>query len=68
MSDVKTEQEAARPNCIRCRYYYITWEPKAPKGCRAHGFKSADFPHNIVIKSSGIPCQLFEPKPAPDKS
>ncbi|MDR0843487.1 MAG: uracil-DNA glycosylase [Acidobacteriota bacterium] len=54
--------------CRRCRYYLVTWEPRRPYGCRAHGFKTNRIPSTVVYESSGIPCQLFAPKtPAPPK-
>jgi hypothetical protein len=49
--------------CIKCRFYQVTWEPRQPYGCLAHGFKSPKNPALVVFESSGIECQLFEPKP-----
>jgi len=50
------------PSCKKCRYYYITWEPAAPYGCRAFGFKSAAYPALVALQISGIRCQMFEQK------
>jgi hypothetical protein len=50
--------------CIKCRYYQVTWDPRQPYGCRAHGFKTHRNPSLIVYESSGIECQLFLPKKA----
>jgi hypothetical protein len=49
--------------CIKCRYYQVTWDPRLPYGCRAHAFKTHRNPSIIVYETSGIECQLFEPKP-----
>ena len=49
--------------CLRCAHYYVTWEPAFPYGCRALGFKSHIQPSVAVYQSSGMPCQVFEPKP-----
>lgn len=49
-------------DCLKCKNYYITWEPKTPHGCRAFGFKSKLLPSLVVLKSSGNPCGLFESK------
>jgi hypothetical protein len=49
-------------NCLRCRHYVITWQPAQPYGCRAHGFKSRKNPALVVFESSGLQCQLFQPK------
>ena len=53
---------AERIACHKCRYYQITWEPRQPYGCRAHGFKTNRSPSLAVYEASGIPCQLFTPK------
>lgn len=52
-------------NCPQCRHYYVTWDPKAPRGCRLHGFKSQAMPSQVVRHHSGHECLAFEPKPAP---
>jgi hypothetical protein len=53
-----------RVACIKCRHYQITWEPRNPYACLAHGFKSHKNPATVVFESSGIECQLFESKTA----
>ncbi len=56
--------ETRRVDCMKCRHYYITWDPNFPKGCRSFGFKSATLPSLTVLSSSGQPCMSFEQKPA----
>jgi hypothetical protein len=51
--------------CQKCRYYYVTWEPKTPHGCKAYGFKSLTIPSSVVRSSSGQLCTLFEAKKNP---
>ena len=51
-----------RINCRRCEYYFVTWEPKQPHGCKAYGFKSPQIPSMVVFKSSGAECSLFKEK------
>jgi hypothetical protein len=48
--------------CQKCLYYYVTWKPNQPHGCKAYEFKSKDIPSNIVKKSSGKECQVYTPK------
>jgi hypothetical protein len=60
--DEKTPGKVA---CIKCRFYQITWEPRNPYACTAHGFKSHRNPALVVFESSGIECQLFAPKEHP---
>jgi len=52
-------------DCFRCRHFYVTWDPAAPRGCRAFGFKTPQIPSIVVRQNSGAPCQLFEPKKTP---
>lgn len=52
-----------RPDCLHCTHYYVTWDVAQPRGCRAYEFKSAELPSEVVLASSGEPCQLFARKP-----
>jgi len=49
-------------NCDRCKHFMITWDTAAPYGCKAWGIKSRQRPNAVVFASSGLACQLFEPK------
>ncbi|MBU3156313.1 uracil-DNA glycosylase [Clostridium estertheticum] len=51
-----------KTNCCKCIYYYITWDPAFPKGCKLYGFKSPNLPSILVKQSSGIDCGKFAPK------
>jgi hypothetical protein len=48
--------------CQKCKYYFVTWEPNKPHGCKAYGFKSRQLPSVVVKQSSGLECSLYEPK------
>ena len=52
------------PNCMRCLHFFVTYEPARPRGCRAYGFKSLAIPSQVVLTTSGSPCQLFSPRGA----
>lgn len=54
--------ENERINCMKCTYFYITWDPNAPKGCKAFGFKSKSMPSVTVLSSSGKPCMHYKAK------
>ncbi len=58
---MKGEKES-RPNCYKCRHFYITHEPEHPYGCRAMNFKAKQNPALVVRESSGMECQLFTSK------
>jgi len=48
--------------CQKCQFYYVTWEPNKPHGCKAYGFKSKLLPSLVVKKNSGIDCNLYKEK------
>jgi hypothetical protein len=54
--------ETQRVDCMKCRHFYVTWDTKFPKGCKAFGFKSQTMPSITVLSSSGKPCMNFELK------
>ncbi len=49
-------------NCFSCRYFFITYDPQFPYGCRAARFKSRRMPSKEMSVSSGIDCQFFSRK------
>ncbi len=49
-------------NCLKCKHFFVTWEPKHPRGCRLYGFKTQLMPSLLVFQSTGMPCQGFEEK------
>lgn len=52
-------------NCKKCKYYYITWDPKFPYGCKAFGMKTKQLPSTEVYASSGTECVKFQKKEGP---
>lgn len=61
------EDKKERIDCFKCAHFYITWDEHFPKGCRVLGFKSREAPSAVVLRSSGMVCQLFEEKKRPRK-
>lgn len=53
--------------CRKCRFYFITWEPAKPHGCKAMNFKSRQIPSTVVRRSSGRECLRYTPKKPPEK-
>ncbi|HIJ23296.1 MAG TPA: uracil-DNA glycosylase [Gammaproteobacteria bacterium] len=51
-----------QPDCFRCKHFFITWDPKFPRGCHAYGIKSTQVPAIEVLHADGRPCMLFRPK------
>ncbi len=48
--------------CQKCVYYFVTWEPKSPHGCKVYGFKSKVIPSLVVKRSSGQDCGFYSTK------
>ena len=52
--------------CRNCKFYYITWDPGKPHGCRAMNFKSRQPPNLVVRRNSGAECLRYTPKNDPN--
>ena len=48
--------------CFRCRHFYVTWDKKFPRGCKAMGFVSRDMPSLVVRDASAMKCLKFKEK------
>ena len=53
---------AKKPSCTHCGHFFVTWANEFPGGCRAYAFRSPEYPSVVVLRESGIACQLFEPR------
>nr|WP_225941792.1 uracil-DNA glycosylase [Sporosarcina limicola] len=49
-------------NCFQCHYFFVTWDPRNPRGCKAYGFKTRELPSSVVKRSSGMDCLNFAQK------
>jgi hypothetical protein len=54
--------ENKKIDCFKCKFFYVTWDQRFPKGCKAFQFKTAKLPSIEVLKASGQPCLRFERK------
>ncbi len=46
-------------NCLKCAYYFVTWDREFPRGCRQFGIKSRELPSIVVKRSTGKSCPSF---------
>jgi len=68
MAHGKTARRGPSPDCNACAHYHVTWDERAPQGCRAFGFKSKRKPSVVVLENSGKVCGLFKAKlPRPER-
>ncbi|MBM7648303.1 hypothetical protein JOC78_001245 [Bacillus ectoiniformans] len=49
-------------NCFECKNFFVTWDQRNPRGCKAYGFKTKQLPSIVVQQASGHPCYKFSPK------
>lgn len=50
------------PKCHDCENFFVTWDNKAPMGCKSFGFKGKQLPSLVVLQSSGQHCTYFRDK------
>lgn len=50
------------PNCWKCRFFKISWDPRFPYECEAMNFKSQTLPCIQVMSIDGRHCQWFRLK------
>jgi len=50
---------APPPNCLKCAYFKVTWEPDFPRACTMFGFKGKNMPYTEVLRSTGQRCPAF---------
>lgn len=55
---------SAKPLCLGCRHYYVTWDKAFPYGCKAMGFKSRSVPCLVTRNASGLECLSFAARAA----
>jgi hypothetical protein len=71
MQKVCTLIKKTKTTCYNCQFFYVTYDPKFPYGCRAMGFKGRKFPMKAVRETSGMQCLSFvrkEKKKKPRKT
>ena len=50
------------PDCMKCHYFAISWDPGKPYSCRLMGFRSRRLPALEVLSTDGTPCLGFVDK------
>jgi hypothetical protein len=55
-------------DCFTCIHFYVTWDKKHPRGCKALGFKSREIPSLVVFQSSGYDCLRYKEKKSGTKT
>lgn len=64
-----SEQHSSRRtvHCVGCAHLYTTWDQHRPRGCRAFGFHTAEWPSAVVQRLSGRPCELRAVRETPGR-
>ncbi|HCC37598.1 MAG TPA: hypothetical protein DEQ14_08270 [Treponema sp.] len=50
------------PNCLKCAYFKVTWDPVFPRSCEIFGVKSLNLPSMEVFRATGSNCPAFRLK------
>ncbi len=53
------ESPQSAPNCLDCEHFFVTWDPRFPRGCRVFGVKTRELPSAVVFRSTGHHCPEF---------
>jgi hypothetical protein len=62
MADENSEQKTGRgrgPNCLKCVYFKVSWDPVFPHSCGIFGIKCRDLPQAEVFRATGTHCPSF---------
>jgi len=51
-----------KPNCLKCRFFRVSWDPHFPRACTLFGFKGRAMPCDTVYEATGAPCEHFAEK------
>ncbi|MEO5348810.1 MAG: hypothetical protein H7836_04105 [Magnetococcus sp. YQC-3] len=62
MSHAAGGEKGGGIDCRNCCHFQVTWDADFPRGCRAMGFKTSQWPWMEVLRSSGEPCLQFQEK------
>jgi len=62
VDDTQDSGDGRKINCLKCRYFEVTWDPNFPRGCKIFGIKSRKLPSETVKASTGRDCPSFKPK------
>jgi len=58
-----------KPNCMKCKHYFVTHDRNTPRGCRIYQIQSVALPSMIVKRANnGDDCVGFTPKTTSEKS
>jgi hypothetical protein len=60
--ETRQPAEADKPNCLKCAFFKITWDPSFPRACEVFGIKSANIPSAEVFAATGRHCPAFKLK------
>lgn len=58
----KDDSQGEKIDCLKCRFYEVTWDPDFPRGCRMFGIKGKAIPSETVKANTGRECPAFAPR------
>ena len=55
----EANQKPRLPNCMKCIYYKVSWDPLLPNSCTIFSIKTRLMPSLEVFRSAGNNCPSF---------
>ncbi|MDR2942425.1 MAG: hypothetical protein LBV17_07535 [Treponema sp.] len=50
------------PNCLKCAFFKVTWDPAFPRSCEIFSIKCGNLPSAEVFRATGANCPSFKLK------
>jgi len=48
------------PNCLKCEFFKVTWDPMFPRSCEIFSIKCTNLPSAEVFRATGSSCPSFK--------
>ena len=62
-SDAPSIKTQRAPDCLKCSFFKVSWDPSFPRACTVFGIKCRNMPSAEVYQSTGSHCPSFVLKP-----
>lgn len=56
-------QPQRAPDCLRCQFFAVSWDPDFPRSCTVFGIKSRQLPSILVYEATGRHCPAYRLSP-----
>jgi hypothetical protein len=57
--DAQPVEKSRGPNCFKCAYFKVSWDPALPRSCAVFGIKCRNMPQAEIFRATGTRCPSF---------